>query len=111
MKEEEHLKFKVSSEQRASWGVYCRINPEFGHYSFSSFFLSFFLSSSSPSSTGPRWLVLPEVLQPADLLYEPGFGSSSLYRQEPPRLRRRVISLSGKGGTMGEKWPVNFAVK
>jgi hypothetical protein len=40
------------------------------------------------SSTAPRWLVPPEVLQPAGLLYEPGFGSSRLSRQEPPRFQR-----------------------
>jgi hypothetical protein len=51
---------------------------------------------SFSSCTGPRWLVPPEVLQPAGLLYEPGFRSSRLYRQELPRLRleRR---LAGKG--------------
>jgi hypothetical protein len=31
----------------------------------------------------PRWLVPPEVLHPAGLLHEPGFGSSHLYRVEP----------------------------
>jgi hypothetical protein len=51
-------------------------------------------ASSSPpltpppaSSTGPQWLVPPEVLQPEGLLYEPGFG------------------------TMGKKCPVNFDIK
>jgi hypothetical protein len=67
--------------------------------------LFFFSSSSSCSNTGP-----PEVLQPEGLLYEAGFGSSRLYRQESPRLRRER-PLAGKGGTMGEKCTVNFAVK
>jgi hypothetical protein len=63
------------------------------------------------SSTGPRWLVPPEVLQPTGLLYEPGFGSNCLYRQEPPHLQRCERPLAGKGGTIGEKCPVTFAVK
>jgi hypothetical protein len=53
-------------------------------------------SSSSSSSTGPRWLVLPKVLQPAGLFYEPGFESSHLDRQEPPRLQRRERPYQGK---------------
>jgi hypothetical protein len=36
-------------------------------------FLLLVLYFSSFSSTGPQWLVSPEVLQSADLLYEPGF--------------------------------------
>jgi hypothetical protein len=52
----------------------------------------------------------PEVLQPAGLLYKSDFGSSRLYRQEPPRLRCKR-PLAGKEGTMGEKCLVNFAVK
>jgi hypothetical protein len=38
-------------------------------------------SSSYLFSTGPRWLLPPKIMQPADLLYVPGFGSSHLYRQ------------------------------
>jgi hypothetical protein len=41
----------------------------------------------------------------AGLLYEPGYGSSRLHRQASPRLRHEK-TLAGKGGTMGEKWPV-----
>jgi hypothetical protein len=54
--------------------------------------------SSSSSTTGLRWLMPPEVLQPAGLLYEPGFGISCLYRQEPPtpRQQRRERPLAGK---------------
>jgi hypothetical protein len=48
-----------------------------------------------------------EVLQP---FYEPSFGSSHLYLQESPRLRHER-PLAGKGGTVGEKCPVNFAAK
>jgi hypothetical protein len=58
-----------------------------------------------------RCLVPPEVLQPASLLYDPSFGSSRLYRQEPPHIQRRETPVAGKGGNMGEKCPVNFAVK
>jgi hypothetical protein len=31
---------------------------------------------------------------------------SHLYRQAPPRLQRRERPLAGKGGTVGEKFPV-----
>jgi hypothetical protein len=50
-----------------------------------------------------------QILQPALLFYEPGFGISRLYHQEPSRLRERP--LAGKGETVGEKCPVNFAFK
>jgi hypothetical protein len=42
------------------------------------------------------------------LLYEPCFGSFHLHRQAPPRLQRRARPLEGKGGTMGEKYPVTL---
>jgi hypothetical protein len=38
-----------------------------------------------------------EVLQPAGLMYEPEFGSSSLYNQEYLRLKRRERPLAVKG--------------
>jgi hypothetical protein len=40
------------------------------------------------------------------LSYLPGFRSTHLYCQEPPCLQRCERPLTGKGGTMGEKWPV-----
>jgi hypothetical protein len=42
-----------------------------------------YICNQASSSTGPRWRVPPEVLQPEGLLYEPVFGSSRLYRQKP----------------------------
>jgi hypothetical protein len=56
-----------------------------------------YLQASSFSSTQPQWLVPPEVLQPAGLLYEPGFGSSHLYCQAPSHLQRPERPLAGKG--------------
>jgi hypothetical protein len=40
------------------------------------------------------------------IFYEPGFGSSRFHRLAPPRLRRRERPLAGKGGPVGEKYPV-----
>jgi hypothetical protein len=70
-----------------------------------SFFFFFFFFYWAPVASAPG------ILKPAGLLYEPCFGSCRLYRQEPSRLQPRERPLAGKGGTMGEKCPVNFAVK
>jgi hypothetical protein len=83
------------------------ISPSPPPFSSASSSSSSFSSSSNANSTGPRWLMPPEVPQPVDLLYDPGFGSSRLYGQEPPRLQRGERPLAGKGGTMGEKCPSN----
>jgi hypothetical protein len=62
--------------------------------------------ASAPGSTA----AMKAYCSHEGLLNEPGFGSSHLYCQDPPCLQHER-SLAGKGGTVGEKCPVNFAVK
>jgi hypothetical protein len=61
-------------------------------------------SFSSSSSTVPRWLLPPEVLQSAGLLCEPGFGSFCFISQVPLCLQRSERPLVRNG----ELWARNI---
>jgi hypothetical protein len=70
----------------------------------------FVSSSSSSSSIGPRRLPPQECTAACRLIVlTPWFESSHLHRQAPPRLQQRERPLAGKGETMDEKMPGNFA--
>jgi hypothetical protein len=50
-------------------------------------------------------LLILLLLGPVGLLYEPGFGISRLYCQEPPRLHRRERPPSTERGNYGREMP------
>jgi hypothetical protein len=50
----------------------------------------------------------PEVPLPAGLLYEPGFGSSRLYRQEPPTPSTMRETSSREKGNYGREMSCEF---